>query len=265
MPITIHKDSHLDHAIPDVVRDYVLAEANAQIDEDLTRRRGPFVTTVYLPAGLPEVPCDLHVDVPEAEVHYARRGERPWPSRLCHRPPRMVHAVTVVAGFNPDDPEAGIVLYTMYGGEPAPKEPCDPALREHERGGALGFWRHAALSVPRVSKLPADGLTDFKAPFLRWWHEQTGEHYGPGLHAEAPPEMHAAAAAFEAGQRTMAPAESVNDRAAAAVARIVHDLEGRVGGDGFWGGISPDIRAEIGGEWTAIVATSIGASEEPSR
>lgn len=133
------------------MRDYVLAEANAQIDEDLTRRRGPFVTTIFLPAGLPEVPCDLHVDVPEAEVHYARRGERPWPSRLCHRPPRLVHAVTVVAGFNPDDPEAGIVLYTMYGGEPAPKEPGDPSLREHERAAALGFWRQAALSVPRVA------------------------------------------------------------------------------------------------------------------
>lgn len=42
----------------------------------------------------------------------------------------------------------------------------------------------------------------FTAAFCRWWHEQTGEHYGPGLHTEAPPEMHAASEAFEAGRRS---------------------------------------------------------------
>jgi hypothetical protein len=75
----------------------------------------------------------------------------------------------------------------------------------------------------------------FTAPFCRWWHEETGEHYGPGLHPAAPPEMHDAAEAFEAGRRSTLAApgaphgglagseaeEAALRRAVAAEARVV--------------------------------------------
>jgi hypothetical protein len=46
-------------------------------------------------------------------------------------------------------------------------------------------------------------MPNFTAPFLRWWHEQTGEHYGPGPHPDAPAEMREASRVFEAGRRAL--------------------------------------------------------------
>jgi hypothetical protein len=52
-------------------------------------------------------------------------------------------------------------------------------------------------------KVPVRPAKMFTAAFCRWWHEETGEHYGPGLHGEAPPEMCDASEAFEAGRRSV--------------------------------------------------------------
>jgi hypothetical protein len=51
-----------------------------------------------------------------------------------------------------------------------------------------------------------------------------------------------------------------DERAIKAAERIIDDLEGRSGGDGFWGGISPDIQAEIRAEWADIIADALAAT-----
>lgn len=158
--IHIHRDSHVDHGIPACVRDYVLRLFKGRAEF--------FVETVEYPQEhpvwhslsnwmadhnspayyqkLPPVPCALHMDVPEGEVHYARRGDREWESRLCKRPPRMVRQVTIVAGPHPADRDAGMVVFTMYGGPEAPREPGDPSLEGEALEEAKRFWAAAALS-----------------------------------------------------------------------------------------------------------------------
>jgi len=157
--IKVHKESHTDHSIPAEVRSYVL--------EKFARRKSFFVETIEYPdratlftgkslndwsstphsyeSKLPPVPCALHLNVPEDEVYYAKRGDREYESRMCKRPPRMVREVTIIAGPHPDDPDAGMILYTMYGGLAAPKEPNDPRLTDEEREESIAFWSKAAL------------------------------------------------------------------------------------------------------------------------
>jgi len=148
MPVSIHPDSHIDHEIPSIVQGYVLVQFD---DRDSffteTIEYPESAESVHGPVDLPAVPCGLHWDVPESEVHYAKRGERPNESRMCNRPPRMVREVTIVAGPHPEDPEAGMVLFTMYGGPAAPQEPGDPRLAPEERAKSEAFWSRAALSV----------------------------------------------------------------------------------------------------------------------
>jgi hypothetical protein len=138
--IQIHPDSHLDHGLTDAQRDHVLAQ--------FADKTGFFIATVTLPEGLGTVPCGLHLDVPESEVHYAARGEREYTSRLCNRGTRPVREVTIIAGTdrdNPDDPT--VYLFTMFGGPLAPKEPGDPRLTDAERPESEAFWARAALSA----------------------------------------------------------------------------------------------------------------------
>lgn len=140
MAIKIHADSHLDHTVPDSVIDYAC--------QKFSDREEFFVSTIEYPDSLPEIPCRLHLDVPESEVHYAKRGERSWDSRMCKRPPRMVREVTVVAGPHPEDKKAGMVLFSIYGGPNAPREPGDPSLEtpSPELEASKAFWKSAALS-----------------------------------------------------------------------------------------------------------------------
>lgn len=148
MPISIHPDSHTDHGIPEIVVGYVFTlfdDRDSFFVETVTYPES--AESVDGPVALPEIPCGLHLDVPESEVHYAKRGDRPNESRLCDRPPRMVREVTIVAGPHPDDPEAGMVLFTMYGGPQAPQEPGDPRLPEEKRAESEAFWSKAALSA----------------------------------------------------------------------------------------------------------------------
>ena len=156
MPLSIHTDSHTDHGIPEIVVGYMLAR--------FKDRDSFFVETVAYPESadssdcghevlrlkaipLPAVPCDLHLDVPESECRHAPRGGREYSSRLCDRAPRMVREITIVAGPHPEDPGAGMVVFTMYGGPVAPQEPTDPRLPEDKRAESEAFWAHAALSA----------------------------------------------------------------------------------------------------------------------
>jgi hypothetical protein len=134
-------DSHLDHGLTQEQIDYLMAK--------LGHRDAFFIETVDLPPRLGTVPCGLHGPVmgddpvPEAEVTYAQRGERPGASRLCDRAPRDWHCVTLIAGPHGGDP---CVLYTAFGGPLAPKEPTDPTLTDDERAASEAFWAEHALS-----------------------------------------------------------------------------------------------------------------------
>jgi len=161
--ISIHKDSHLDHGIPQCVVDHVR--------KHFKDRTEFFVETIEYPeeetlctslnnwqnpgqpyqSRLPPIPCGLHFDVPESEVYYDKRGEREWESRLTCKPLRMVREVTIVAGPHPDQPEAGMILFTMYGGPAAPREPGDPSLEGEALEEAKKFWKTAALAQRRFS------------------------------------------------------------------------------------------------------------------
>lgn len=113
-----HKDSHLDHGLTEAQIAHVLAR--------FADREAFTLETIELPPELGTVPCGLHGPimgddaVSDAECVHATRGERAWTSRLCERAPRQVRTVTVIAG--PHDGEA-CVVYTMFGGPPAPQEP----------------------------------------------------------------------------------------------------------------------------------------------
>lgn len=131
----VHAESHLDHDITPAQLEHLCAH--------FKDRSAFFIETVELPESLGTVPCALHLDVPEIEVHYAKRGERAWESRLCSRVPRLVREVTVIAG--PIDGETDIVIYTIYGGPHAPQEPGDPGCRDVDASKV--FWAHAALSA----------------------------------------------------------------------------------------------------------------------
>lgn len=161
MSIKIHKDSHVDHGIPREVIHFVLGT--------FRDRSEFFIETVALPDSIElrhgldhwpapggwcgdmkvkSIPCGLHLDVPESEVYYAERGDRKYTSRLCRRPPRMVREVTVVAGPHPEDPSAGMILFTMYGGPQAPREPGDPSIEGKAIEESKAFWKAAAISQP---------------------------------------------------------------------------------------------------------------------
>lgn len=160
MTIRIHEDSHVDHGIPKVVVDFIL--------KSLRGRTGFFIETITLPeiiehrhgldywqapgqvfaeTKVEPVPCGLHLDVPESEVHYAKRGDREYTSRLCNRPPRMVREVTVIAGLHRDLPDVGMILFTIFGGPAAPREPGDPSLEGEALEESKEFWKSAALSA----------------------------------------------------------------------------------------------------------------------
>ena len=137
--LTIHSDSHTDHAIPTAVVEHVLAL--------FADRDSFFIETLTYGADLPAVPCGLHVGVPDSECFREVRGDRAYSSRLCNRAPRMVREVTIIAGPHSEDADAGMVVYTMFGGPLAPKEPGDTCLSDEERPAAEAFWADAALSA----------------------------------------------------------------------------------------------------------------------
>ena len=162
--ISIHKDSHIDHSIPRSVIDHVRMHFKNRTEFFVETLEYPEEETLCTSldnwrnpgqpyqSRLPPVACALHMDVPEAEVFYERRGERGWDSRLCNREVRMVREVTIVAGPHPDDKEAGMILFTIYGGPAAPREPGDTSLEAEALEESKAFWKTAALSDPKIEQ-----------------------------------------------------------------------------------------------------------------
>ncbi len=139
----ITKDSHLDHNLTRSQVEY--------IQKKFANRDSFFIETIDLEGtGLGLVPCGLHgpltgdEPVPEEEVVYLKRGDRPYPSRTCSRKPKMTSKVAVIAG--PHEAEL-CILYTAFGGPVAPKEPGDPSLEEGEPvRESAEFWAEHALT-----------------------------------------------------------------------------------------------------------------------
>jgi len=132
--------SHTDHGLTEAQLAFVL--------ETFADRDAFFIETVELPEDLGTVPCGLHgplmgdAPVVEAEVTYAKRGDRPWASRLVEREARQVRQLSVIAGPAGDD---SCVLYTAFGGPVTPREPFDAP--DAEREDSLKVWNEHALSV----------------------------------------------------------------------------------------------------------------------
>lgn len=144
--IVILPESHVDHLTPEQLGTVLT------LTPTVTREVGNRTIATYeLPESAGTVLCGLYgpamgdEPVREHEVHYAPRGTRPNSSRLVHRPPRPTRTVTLISG-----PHRGFsrVLYTVFGGPEAPREPWDMGLEtaeEIEESGA--FWREHALSA----------------------------------------------------------------------------------------------------------------------
>lgn len=129
-----HTESHLDHN---------LTEAQiAHVMERFADRDAFFIETIELPEDLGTVPCGLFGPlvgdepiVETGDVLRVKRGTRPWFSRCIARFPRPVRTVTVIAGPHEGH---GCIVYTMFGGPLAPREPGDirkemAALEEQRR------------------------------------------------------------------------------------------------------------------------------------
>ena len=138
--IKLHAKSHVDHGLTVEQLDYVL-------EQDAPDNRVT-VQTVTLPQALGTVPCALlgpiMGDQPfaEAEVYYAKRGERKGLSRLVDCLPRLVTSLTFVTGPFEGEP---CVLYTTFGGPEALKEPFD-CKDEDEKLDSFKFWSEHALA-----------------------------------------------------------------------------------------------------------------------
>jgi len=143
--VQLHKDSHIDH---------VNATQLEYIMQRFARRDGFFIETFELPEPLGTVSCGLYgptmgdapiadrnVDTGAGDAFYRARSGREWESRMVSRPMRPTNKLTIVAG--PHD-SYGCVLYTVYGGPPAPQEPDDPCCADPEASRV--FWAEHALS-----------------------------------------------------------------------------------------------------------------------
>ncbi len=140
--LTLHRESHLDHALSQEQIGHLLALFK---DKD-----GFFIETVTLPAELGTVPCGLYgpvmgdEPVPESEVVYEQRDRRAYSSRLVKRQSRPCRQITVIAG--PQDGQ-NCVLFTAFGGQQAPQELGDPNLKNAALiEQARAFWREHAIA-----------------------------------------------------------------------------------------------------------------------
>jgi hypothetical protein len=139
---------------------------------------GFFITQVNIPESLGTVPCGLHgptvspmkgvldpetgervwpfdEPVPESEVTYEVRfsegDERTWASRVCDRPFRPYSFVQVIGVRG----EGEWLLYTIYGGPPAPQNPKDPSCKDVP--ASERFWSEHALSA-QATKADPDSI-----------------------------------------------------------------------------------------------------------
>ena len=138
----ITAESHVDHGVPQSVVDWV---------QKTKISPGFFVATLELPEHFESLPCALRgprvgdEPIAEADVSYVVRPGRVCASRLTALPPTTSRQVTVIAGPSGDEP---CVLYTIYGGPCAPREPGDLGLAGMEAIlESREFWSKHALAI----------------------------------------------------------------------------------------------------------------------
>ncbi len=140
MALVITDVSHLDHGITGNVLSFLLdkyKDKNEFFIECLEFSER-FSCGLYGPK-MGDVP------VLDSEVVMKVRGERGGESRMVNRPMRLVNWLTVIAG--PHDGQ-NCVLYTAFGGLPAPREPWDSEeMDEDQFLESCEFWSKHALSL----------------------------------------------------------------------------------------------------------------------
>lgn len=100
MAMQKHTLSHMDHGFTQEQWDYIFTK--------YADKTAFFIDTFELPEGLGEVTNELYgpsvgdPPVLEADVFYAKRGDRAWTSRMVSRPKRPTRFVRVIAGPHTD-------------------------------------------------------------------------------------------------------------------------------------------------------------------
>ena len=138
---SVVEQSHT-HGLSEDVIEFLLRRLGDASSDGVTTQ------TLGLPGGH-TLPCYLYGPamgddpITDREVVLARRGDRTWSSRTVGASPRDISVATVVVGPH----EGKRVLYTVYGGPAAPREPGDPDLPEAERAASEAFWSTHALTI----------------------------------------------------------------------------------------------------------------------
>jgi len=132
--------SHVDHPMPLAVREALFAAVR-----DAPETGGVSIITVDVGVALP---CVLHGPltgqpaVDATEAFYAIRPPRTHVSRRCNRPAITTRVATIITGPGRDGAR---ILYTMFSGPAAPREPGDTGLSDAERRASSAFWAEHAL------------------------------------------------------------------------------------------------------------------------
>ena len=135
---------HADHGISPEQMEWIKAQIKAADPKTF------FVQEIQIPGELGMVrnamygPAAGDPAVPESEVSYRPRGDRPWSDRVVSWPTRPVNYVQAIGMPDQDNPNK-IVLFTVYGGPLAPQHPDDPGCRDVP--AAKKFWSQHALSL----------------------------------------------------------------------------------------------------------------------
>ena len=140
MGYEVTEETHLDHGVSRKVQEWVL--------DQIKDNEGFCIGTFDLPMHLSSLQSGLYgplmgdPPVQPEDVYHKQRGDRPGESRMVSLPLRPTRKVTVVAGPH----EGRDIVYTIYGGPCAPREPFDSSLNESDRREAETFWSQHALS-----------------------------------------------------------------------------------------------------------------------
>jgi len=132
---------HADHGIAPEQMDYIKGRLEQEAPQSF------FMREIKLPHELGTArnamygPASGDAPVPEAEVSYRPRGDRPWSDRVVSWPTRPVDYVQAIGERAGDS----FKLYTVYGGPLAPQHPEDPGCRDVP--GSTKFWSQHALSL----------------------------------------------------------------------------------------------------------------------
>jgi len=136
--------SHTDHGLTADQMRFVL--------EQHADREAFFISELELPESLGTVPCGLYGpamgDEDQLEgITYAVREGRDCCSRLVNKPTRPTRKLVVIGGPVPIE---GMILYTVYGGPVAPREPGDTSIPSWEEViESRVFWALHALADER--------------------------------------------------------------------------------------------------------------------